>query len=491
MFEEAEKDPALDDKQFKKLEDALRTELLVEQYRVLKQGERTILIVVAGLDGAGKGATVNLLNEWLDPRHVRTLAFAEPNRHEAERPAMWRYWNAMPAKGETGIVFGSWYAPMLAEARRADPDPVALESMAAAIVRFESMLAADGVEVVKLWFHLSREAQQERCERLLADPDTAWRVSEADLQVRRDFDRLRLAGETIISATHTKAAPWLIIPSADENWRIVATARTVLQAFRHPPQVPPVETLAPIRLEDRFAGLDYSSKLAKNEYEQRFMRATARVGRAVRRPEFRDRALVLVFEGDDAAGKGGAIRRLARSMDARQYSIIPIAAPTDEEKARPYLWRFWRHVPARGRVAIFDRSWYGRVLVERVEEFAQPADWQRAYGEIQDFEAQLVAHGAILLKFWLTISPAEQLKRFRAREKTPFKSFKITDEDWRNREKAPEYRKAATEMLSRTHAPDAPWHVVATDDKRYARVCIMEAVAQALEDDMGTAGQAT
>jgi polyphosphate:AMP phosphotransferase len=485
MFEEAEKDPTLDDKQFAKLEDALRTELLVEQYRVLKQGERTILVVVAGIDGAGKGSTVNLLNEWLDPRHVSTLAFAEPNAHEAERPAMWRYWNGMPAKGHTGIVFGSWYAPMLAEARRTHPDEQALRSMAAAIVHFESMLAADGVEVVKLWFHLSREAQQERCARMLADPDTAWRVSEADLQVGREFERLRQAGEAVISATHTTAAPWLIIPSADENWRITATARTVLQAFRHPPNVPPLEKLAPIETEDRFAGLDYAASLAKKEYEQRFVRGMARVGRAVRRPGFRERSLVLVFEGDDAAGKGGAIRRLARAMDARQYAIIPIAAPSDEERARPYLWRFWRHVPARGRVAVFDRSWYGRVLVERVEGFAATEDWQRAYGEIQDFEAQLVAHGAILLKFWLSITPAEQLKRFRAREKTPFKSFKITDEDWRNREKAPQYREAASEMLVRTHTPDAPWHVIATDDKRYARVRIMEAVAQALEDGMG------
>src|SRR5690606_6556646 len=189
---------------------------------------------------------------------------------------------------------------------------------------------------------------------------------------------------------------WFIIPSADENWRITATARIVLQAFRHPPQVPPVEKPAPIVAGDYFAGLDYSSSLTKSEYGQRFVRATARVGRAVRRPEFQARSLVLVFEGDDAAGKGGAIRRLARSMDARQYAIIPIAAPSDEEKARPYLWRFWRHVPARGRVAVFDRSWYGRVLVERVEGFATATDWQRAYGEIQDFEAQLVAHGAIL-----------------------------------------------------------------------------------------------
>src|SRR5690606_33252407 len=311
-----------------------------------------------------------------DPRHVRTLAFAEPTQHEAARPAMWRYWNELPAKGHTGIVFGSWYAPLLAEARRANRDGQALQAMASAIVRFESMLAADGVEVVKLWFHLSSKAQQARCAQLLADPDTAWRVSEADLQVARDFDRLREAGEVVISATQTPAAPWHILPSADENWRITATARTVLDAFKHPAEAPPASKLAPVEGHDRFAGLDYSSSMAKREYEQRFVRGMARVGRAVRKPQFRARSLVLVFEGDDAAGKGGAIRRLARALDARQYAIIPIASPSDEERARPYLWRFWRHVPACGRIAIFDRSWYGRVLVERVEGLAAARDWQ-------------------------------------------------------------------------------------------------------------------
>ncbi len=487
MFEDAEKDPVLDSAVFELEEEPLRTELVLRQYELLKRADRSILVVVAGIDGAGKGSAVNLLNEWLDPRHVRTLAFGPADEQEAARPAMWRYWYNLPAKGHIGIVFGSWYAPLIAQAARKKPDAEAVDAMAAAITRFESMLAADGVQIVKLWFHLSKEAQQARCDELLSNPDTAWRVSDIDLKVARKFSRLREAGRATITATHTDAAPWVVIPSADARWRIAATAREILKALRHSD----VPTLSPAagptrgRVKNQFAGLDYSACLDKDEYEKRMLRGMARLGRAVRSRDFGNRSLVLVFEGDDAAGKGGSIRRITRALDARQYGIMSVAAPTDEERARPYLWRFWRQIPALGRIGIFDRSWYGRVLVERVEGLAAPGDWQRAYSEIEDFEAQLVAHGAVVVKFWLSITQQEQLKRFHKREKTPFKAFKITEEDWRNRKKAPQYRQAASEMLLHTNTSAAPWHVVATNDKRLERVTVMETVAQALERALG------
>jgi polyphosphate kinase 2 (PPK2 family) len=190
--------------------------------------------------------------------------------------------------------------------------------------------------------------------------------------------------------------------------------------------------------------------------------------------------VVVVFEGMDAAGKGSTIRRLTAALDARQYNVVPIAAPTEEERAQPYLWRFWRHLPAPARMAIFDRSWYGRVLVERVEGFAAPADWMRAYHEINDFEEQMTEAGIIVVKFWLAITPAEQLQRFREREKTPWKRYKITPDDWRNRKKWPAYEKAVNDMIERTSTDVAPWHVVATDDKRLGRVEVLETVARAL-----------
>jgi len=190
---------------------------------------------------------------------------------------------------------------------------------------------------------------------------------------------------------------------------------------------------------------------------------------------------VLLFEGNDAAGKGGSIRRITQALDARTYRIIPVAAPTEEERAQPYLWRFWRHLPRKGRVAIFDRSWYGRVLVERVEGFCTHADWMRAYGEINDFEEQLVRNRTVVIKFWLAISQEEQLKRFKEREKIGFKRFKITEEDWRNREKWPLYEQAVCDMIDRTSTEIAPWTLVEANNKWYARLKVLKTVCTRIE----------
>lgn len=277
-----------------------------------------------------------------------------------------------------------------------------------------------------------------------------------------------------------------MIPSADPHHRIIATARQLREALASPlveaPKLPPS---APH--PDLFSRLDYTQTIAKGTYEAQLPHWQGRLSRAVRRPEFDRHSLVLVFEGDDAAGKGGTIRRIAHALDVRQYEIMPVSAPTEEERARPYLWRFWRNVPPRGRIGIFDRSWYGRVLVERVEKLIAPADWDRAYTEIVDFEHEWAAHGAIVLKFWLAITQKEQLSRFHDREKSPFKSFKLTPDDWRNRELNPQYRVAASEMLERTHTDAAPWHVVSTDDKRLARLTVLRTIAEALEAKLGDA----
>ena len=227
--------------------------------------------------------------------------------------------------------------------------------------------------------------------------------------------------------------------------------------------------------------LDLSLKLDKKAYEAQLAKWQGRLSELVRHPGFARRSLILAFEGSDAAGKGGGIRRVTAALDARQYQIVPVAAPTEEERAQPYLWRFWRHIPRNGRVAIFDRTWYGRVLVERVEGFCAEADWLRAYAEINDFEHELAANGAILVKFWLHISDKEQLKRFKEREKIAFKRFKITDEDWRNREKRGAYHAAVCDMVDRTSTGKAPWTLVEADDKAYARVKILRTICERLE----------
>ncbi len=488
MFAEAEADPILSKDEFKALEERLRVALLNAQYERLRQADRSLLIVVAGIDGAGKGATINLLNEWMDPRHIRTLAYGPREGEELDRPPLWRYWRDLPPKGSTAIVFGSWYVPLLIEAVRKKPNPHALEAHAAAILRFETMLASEGVQIVKLWFHLSAKAQKTRAQRLLASPETAWQVSPVDMKVNRRFDRIRAGAHVVLNHTDCGHAPWVVIPSADEHMRAARTAEAVLTALRRRgvPRLPPAfgAHSRATRIVDRLGKLDYDAKVDKEAYESELGLLQGRLARAARSDRFRDRSLILVFEGQDAAGKGGAIRRVTHALDARQFDITPVSAPTTEELARPYLWRFWRRIPRHGRIAIFDRSWYGRVLVERVEKLIPPAKWRRAYAEINDFEEQLAASGALVLKFWLAVTPEEQLERFHEREKSPFKNFKITPEDWRNREKWREYAAAANEMMTRTDVAHAPWHLVSANDKRYARLQVLRHIVEAMETQL-------
>ncbi|MBO1111522.1 polyphosphate:AMP phosphotransferase [Bordetella petrii] len=489
MFDEAKSDPSLSKDAYEAHEARLRVALLKAQYSRLERADRALLVVVAGIDGAGKGATINLLNEWMDPRHIKTMAFGPPEADELERPPMWRYWNELPAKGRTGIVFGSWYVPLLREAARKKPRRRHVEAHVEAIRRFEAVLAAEGVQIIKLWFHLSAQAQADRTRRLLASPETAWQVTRADRKVHKKYHRLCDAGRLAIGLTDGAHAPWTIIPSADDRLRAVRSSEAVLAALRRraAPRVvsgfagPPPKPVRPAR---RLDDIDYQARIDKDDYESVLGLLQGRLAEAARSGAFRKRSLVLVFEGQDAAGKGGTIRRVTHALDARQYDINPISVPAPHELARPYLWRFWRRLPRQGRIAIFDRSWYGRVLVERVEGLARPAEWRRAYAEINDFEQQLAGHGAIVLKFWLAITPDVQLERFRERQQSPFKHFKITADDWRNRKKWREYAAAANDMLARTDSAQAPWHVVPSNDKRYARVQVLRHIVDALENSL-------
>jgi AMP-polyphosphate phosphotransferase len=275
----------------------------------------------------------------------------------------------------------------------------------------------------------------------------------------------------------------------DEYYRSLTVGRILLEGLqaalktKNRPLAQPHAAPLTASLDERslLDSLDMGQSLAKAEYQQQLASEQARFSGLMRDKRMRRHALVAVFEGNDAAGKGGAIRRVAAALDPRQYRIVPVAAPTEEERAQPYLWRFWRHIPARGSFTVFDRSWYGRVLVERVEGFCSAADWMRAYDEINDFEEQLTDAGVVLVKFWLAIDQDTQLQRFKQREAIPFKRFKITEDDWRNREKWPLYRDAVGDMVDRTSSEIAPWTLVEANDKRYARVKVLRTLNAALE----------
>jgi len=489
MFESAELGHAIDKDTYDAEVPALREALLNAQYDLFQAKKFPVVILISGVDGAGKGETVNLLHQWMDPRHIQAHAFGPPTDEESERPPLWRFWRALPAKGKTGIFFTSWYtAPIVARAYKETRD-ADLDQAMEEVRRFERMLAAEGALVLKFWFHLSKERQAERLEKLEKKAKTRWRVTKTDWLHFKLYDRFRKISERALRETSTAEAPWVVVEGTDERYRSLTVGKAILAALRArldepAPKKPETHTapfLEPVDHVNLLQSLDLTQRLDKAVYEDELARYERKLALLTRSDAYKQRSVVAVFEGADAAGKGGAIRRVTGAMDARWYSTIPIAAPTEEERAQPYLWRFWRHVPRKGMLAIFDRSWYGRVLVERVEGFASREDWMRAYTEINDFEEQLLRNRTVLVKFWLQVSQEEQLRRFQEREQTAFKRFKITAEDWRNREKWDAYQRAICDMIDRTSTEIAPWTLVEAEDKYFARVKVVRVLAEAIE----------
>ncbi len=488
MFESAELGHTIDKKTFRAEVPKLREALLDAQFDLRENGGFPVVILISGVDGAGKSETINVLYEWMDPRFLSTLAFAAPSDEEYERPFMWRFWRALPPKGRIGIFAGSWYSAPIAERIAGKLSRGDLDQRMDQINRFEAMLVNEGALVLKFWFHLSKDGQRQRLKSLESDPRTAWRVTKESWARVKTYGKLQDAAGHILRMTNTPWAPWIVIEGTDDRYRSLTVGKVILDALQKrladtrdqgfpvaPPIVQKTDSL------DVLTALDLAQKLDKKAYETQLAKWQGRLADLVRHPAFAHRSLILAFEGADAAGKGGSVRRVTAALDARRYQIVPVAAPTEEERAQPYLWRFWRHIPRHGRVTIFDRTWYGRVLVERVEGFCTEADWLRAYTEINDFEHELHEDGAIVIKFWLQISDKEQLRRFKEREKIPFKRFKITDEDWRNREKRPAYHAAVCDMVDRTSTGTAPWTLVEADDKSFARVKILKTICERLE----------
>ncbi len=500
MFESAEIGHVVDKLTYQTREPKLRKALLDAQYELAEHKRFPVLILIGGVDGAGKGETVNLLNEWMDPRHIQTQALGAASDEERERPPMWRFWRELPPKGRLGIFFGSWYTDPIVRRTYGELGRAAYEARLAEIVRFERMLADEGTLIFKFWFHLGKRQQKARLRELERHPETRWRVSDTDWKHFALYDRFRKISETALRQTSTAYAPWTIVEGLDPRYRSLTVGETLLDGLRRRldgGQASPATSTAmaaptplpPLDGRTLLAALDQTKRTERSAYRDALDRLQGRLNLLVRDRRFSQHALAVVFEGGDAAGKGGAIRRVTQALDARTYRVIPIAAPTEEERAQPYLWRFWRHAPRRGRVTMFDRSWYGRVLVERVEGFCATGDWLRGFSEINDFEEQLAANGTLVVKFWLEISPDEQLRRFEERQATDFKAYKLTPEDWRNREKRPQYDLAVNDMVERTSTAVAPWTLVAADDKYGARLQVLSTLVARLEVAYEAAGK--
>jgi AMP-polyphosphate phosphotransferase len=488
MLKSAELGRALSKQEYDALVGDLRTALLKAQAE-LEHAKFSVVVLLHGADGAGKGETLNTLNEWLDARFLRVEAYEPPSQAERARPEFWRYWMWQPRRGQIGVYLGSWYTqPILDRVLRGDK-PRRFEQALSRISAFERTLADDGTLLIKLWFHVSKKLQKQRLKAEAQAKSTRYLVTRRNWHNHDHYDDFVTVTERVLRETSPGYAPWTVIESGDDRYRNVTAGQTILehiqshlakQRVSDAPQAQPA-IADPVTLLD---GLDLSLKLEKSQYERRMAELQGELGALARKLRKKQRSAIFLFEGSDAAGKGGAIRRLVWALDARQYRIIPIAAPTDEERAHHYLWRFFRHLPERGRITIYDRSWYGRVLVERVEGFAGEEAWLRAYKEINDFEQELTRDGIVLVKFWLQISPEEQLRRFQDRELEPWKQHKITAEDYRNRQKTPQYELAASEMISRNSTEYAPFTLVEAEDKRFARVKVLETVCARLQCEL-------
>jgi polyphosphate:AMP phosphotransferase len=486
MLKTAEPGRALSKEEYDAVLPGLRTAMLDAQARLRKAGF-SVVVIVGGAKGAGKSETVNALHEWFDARFLRSESWEPPTEEERAHPEFWRYWLWLPAAGRIAVFSGAWYAEPLAGNIWRDISELELAERTARINGFERTLSDGGTLFVKLWFHLGKKAQRRRLKELESKKTTRFRVSNRDWKNHDHYDELVKVTEQVVSRTNTGYAPWNVLDGEDARYRNITAGRAILDAIEARLSQPrPSHTVArlprigdPTTLLDK---LDLNRSLGEHEYEESVPRLQSRLFNLVRKLKKRDKSAIFVFEGPDAAGKGGAIRRITWALDARSYRLIPIAAPTDEERSHHYLWRFWRHLPRRGKITIFDRSWYGRVLVERVEGLASEAEWQRAYQEIAEFERELSRSGVVLVKFWLQISPEEQLRRFQERRSDPAKRYKITAEDYRNREQANQYEAAAAEMISRCSPPEAPFTLVEANDKHFARVKVLQTVCDRLEE---------
>ena len=503
MFEAAELGRKISADEYKARVPALRQELLDGQSQLREAHRSSVIVLFGGVDGAGKSESVNLLSEWMDPRWLLTRAYGEPSDEERERPEYWRFWRDLPPKGRIGFFLSAWYSRPLVERVRRRLDRAEFGARLDEIVDFERALTDDGVLILKFWMHLDKRAQKARLKKLEKDALTRWRVTREQWDNWKLYGRFVEAAEEIIRRTSLANAPWTIVEGADERYRSLTIATTIRDAIRkrlaettggtRAARAPAMrETTAaakaPRSSRDRqptiLSRLDMSKQVDQKEYRTKLERLQGRLNALHRKAQRRGVSAILVFEGWDAAGKGGAIRRLTASIDARAYQVIPIAAPTEEERAQHYLWRFWRHLARRGRVTIFDRSWYGRVLVERVEGFATEPEWMRAYSEINQFESQLVDHAIVVAKYWMHITKDEQLRRFRGREMEAYKRWKLTDEDWRNRKQWAAYEQAVNDMVERTSTQQAPWTLVEANDKFYARLKVLSTLCDRLEKQL-------
>ena len=492
MLEKVDLSKSLAKKEYKSVFEPLQLELAALQ-RQARQAGIPVVVVFEGWEAAGKGTCINRLLRRLDPRGFKVHPISSPNEEELLRPFLWRFATKMPGPGRIAIFDRSWYGRVVVErVEKLVPELVWTRSYDE-ILQFERQHTDAGVVIVKFWLHISKKEQKRRFKKISADPALAWKVGKPERREHRQYARYETAVEEMLERTSPVNAPWTIVEATDGRYARTKVVETLVNAIKRAiSEKKPPEERAPAKAPRRGAiqtrslldRVDLTKSMEKPEYQKELNPLQDQLRRLVHQMYLKRLGATIVYEGWDAGGKGGNIKRVTEKLDPRGYEVIPIAAPTKEELDHHYLWRFWKHLPKDGHMTIFDRSWYGRVMVERVEGFCGPSEWQRAFQEINEFERMVASHGTVMIKFWLHISKKEQLRRFKEREQMEHKRWKLTDEDWRNRKKWAIYHEAVVEMIHRTSTTYAPWVIIEGDCKLHARVQALRTVVKAIKTSL-------
>ena len=456
--------------------------------RKAREAKRPVILVFEGWRGARRSLIINKMMQQMDARGFNVYSVVHLTDEERQMPFFHYFWKHLPAKGNMAVFHRSWYY----QKNECEVAPKGdcckwNDTTFEHINTFEKELTDDNYILLKFFLHVSEKRQKENLAKNYKTLGKAWREVSPAYDETGHYEKFLERYERMLEATDTVNAPWHLIGANDGRRAQVEIFTTIVEAIEHAleNEVKVQEQVRPATAYDVLSKVDLDKTISKEEYKEKLDKYQERLT-ALQIEMFRAKIpAVIGFEGWDAAGKGGAIRRLTAALDPLGYSVNPVAAPNAVENQYHYLWRFWTHLPNPGTVAIFDRTWYGRVMVERLEGFAKPHEWQRAYDEIKDMEAQWAEHGIAIAKFWLQIDKDEQYKRFKEREENPFKNWKITDEDWRNREKWDAYEEAVNEMLVRTDTSYAPWTIVEGNNKYYARLKVLKTVIDLFEKKLG------
>ena len=478
---------SLDKKQYKA--DLKQLEVtLANLQQTIRETEIPVIILLEGWGASGKGTSIARVVNALDPRYFDVRTTGKTNEEKLMRPFLWSFWTYLPSRGQIVIMDKSWHRLIMPHVRTNwDISDAEAYGFYYDVNAFERQLTADGALIIKLFLHISQDEQKRRFKALEKDPTSAWRVKPHDWEQNKDYNKTLKTFEKILQRTQTEENPWHIIEAEDRKYATVKILRTIITAINN--RLDTASTPAPIPADKPAISYPRILKdvspympIYDKEYNEELTYYQQRMRMLGNKLYAKRRSAVIAYEGWDAAGKGGNIKRLTSDLDPRCYAVVPIGVPRPYELARHYLWRFMVKMPKDGHITIFDRSWYGRVLIERVDELTPEHVWQRAYQEINEMEQHLVNHGLILLKYWLHIDQEEQMRRLTARQNNPQKQHKITPADWRNLEKRPQYEDAVDEMLARTHTPHAPWIIVESNNKKFARLKVLKTVTDTLDE---------